>query len=132
MNKIWMASILATMALPIGLATCAHATHERTGTSPSLRAELARRYGCAPGSVDDTARAPILTWYDIGVGTTPCELLAHYPAVPLVRRLTGSGGLLREQWEFYYGNPTRGWNIRFEGVTRATLRAVQQSEPQVR
>jgi hypothetical protein len=103
-----------------------------TPRASPLRIELARRYRCPPGTIADTATSPILTWLQVGVGMEPCELLAHYPAVPRVVQLRSRGGLLRERWEFYYADPARHWDIFFQGVTEDRLRAVRTTEPRVR
>ena len=114
-----------------GAVACA-GTRPQGATAPAARLTLARQYGCPPGTVADTAVAPILSWLQVGVGTEPCELIAHYPDVPHIVRLPSTRGLLRERWEFYYGNPARHWLIYFEGVAQDRLRAVQLTEPQVR
>jgi hypothetical protein len=112
---------------------CAGATRQGDrGTAPAARLVLARQYGCAPASVADTARAPILRWIGVGVGTEPCELIAHYPDLPHIVRLPSRHGMLRERWEFYYGNPARHWMVYFEGPAPDRLRATEMTEPQVR
>lgn len=124
---------LVALALAVGALGCAAARREHTAdTAPSLRVELARQYECTPGTVDDTVRAPVLTWLEIGVGTEPCELLAHYPALPHIVRLTSRSGMLRERWEYFYADPARRWVIDFEGVTARQLRAVDLTEPRIR
>jgi hypothetical protein len=116
-----------------GAVACAGATRQGDhGAVLAARLTLARQYGCAAGSVADTARAPILTWIGVGVGTEPCELIAHYPDLPHIVRLPSRRGMLRERWEFYYGNPARHWVIYFEGPMQDRLRATELTEPQVR
>lgn len=124
---------LVALALGVGAFGCAAATRGHAlDTAPRLRVDLARQYGCPPGTVDDTVRTPVLTWLEVGVGTEPCELLAHYPVLPHIVRLTSRSGLLRERWEYFYADPARRWVIDFEGVTATQLRAVDLTEPRIR
>jgi hypothetical protein len=125
--------VYAAIIAWVTLVACAGAAQQGTErTAPALRLEFAHRYGCTPGTVADTVLPPILTWLQVGVGTEPCELLAHYPALPRILPEGTRAGLLRQRWEFYFADPGRHWDIFFEGATQARLRAVELTEPKVR